>query len=117
MTSALLNNSETTSRNNIVDIALFQDLESSGSTSPLTDLVKSDEQFDTYLKNLIEQNVFKILMMEQSNRDELNNPFSSIYLCDLKPDANVGSSITDIMKVVDRIEDRSGDLFFDDGLD
>jgi len=84
----------------------------------IINLIIGNQSFEKYLKEFMEGLIFSNWLDKYSGYlDKQDNPFDSIYLADLKPDklskANKKMLITNSLK----IEDRSSQILFNDGLD
>ncbi len=70
------------------------------------------------IKDMIESQILELVANDYiSSRDISNNPFDSIYLCDLKPDFIESKNIKYIKQLSDSIIDKSDELIINDGLD
>ena len=70
------------------------------------------------IKNMVESKILELVVNDDiSSRDISNNPFDSIYLCDLKPDTVEKNDIEHIRMLSEKITDKSNELIINDGLD
>ena len=66
------------------------------------------------MENSIYSNYLKLL---SGSISKIDNPFDSIYIADLKPDPIPDETRDKIMSIAKKIEDRSSEIIFNDGLD
>ena len=104
-----------TSSENI--LSFFRGKENSTSEQPyIFNLLVQNKLED--IKSVIESKIMEIIASDYLNDQKAaNNPFDSIYLCDLAPDNIVEQDINYITKLSSIIVDKSADIEFDDGLD
>jgi len=86
--------------------------------SDILELIIGNPSFEHYLKEFMEGLIFSTWLQRQSSYlDKDDNPFDSVYLADLKPDVLSDSNKAIFIKGSHKIEDRSSQISFDDGLD
>ena len=70
------------------------------------------------IKTMVESQVLELLANDFIlTKNVINNPFDSIYLCDLKPDKVLDHDRRYLQELSLKIIDKSDDLSFNDGLD
>ena len=84
----------------------------------IINLIIGNQSFEKYLKEFMEGLIFSNWLDRISGDfNKQDNPFDSIYLADLKPDTLSEANKTILSTNSLKIEDRSSQIFFNDGLD
>jgi hypothetical protein len=80
--------------------------------------IVSNPRFEQLLKEYMEILIYSDYLKNLSGTVlKVDDPFDSIYISDLAPDKFKTDVINRIMTIGKRIEDRSDEISFDDGLD
>ena len=102
----------------VVPVRDFQDVSKTTATNPFIAALLASDEFDDLLMERINGAIFEIVAKNSIKFNEVqDNPFDSIYLCDLQPDQLWSDDIIKLNMISQRIEDRSEEISFDDGWD
>lgn len=80
--------------------------------------ILSNPKFEQLLKEYMEVSIYSnYLKLLSGSVLKTDDPFDSIYIADLEPDEVSIDATKMLMSIAKRIEDRSSQIFFNDGLD
>lgn len=80
--------------------------------------ILGNPKFERYLQEYTEMAIYSnYLKLFSATVSKIDNPFDSIYIADLKPDSISHLSSDPLLSFAKKIEDRSSEIMFNDGLD
>jgi hypothetical protein len=92
-------------------------ISSIGLNSIINAIIKNP-RFEQYLKEYMEISIYSnYLKLLSGSIHKIDNPFDSIYIADLSPDSIPFEAKDRIISIARKIEDRSSEIIFNDGLD
>lgn len=80
--------------------------------------ILNNPRFEQLLKEYMETLIYSdYLRLLSGTVLKVDDPFDSIYIADLAPDKISAKAIERLLSIGKKIEDRSDQIFFNDGLD